>query len=322
MPQSRKAGKKLLRGPVKRRAGSAQPPPAATVDYAELFRRLTRRYGEVTPDALESILCPVLIPIADLDKAISRLEGQSHYRSAFTVALTKENEALLVPGRTGKFVPRDYVLGGVWRELAKGRILKVDRAAGIAYGEVYLGSSGKKAEIAKAIELLTPDDYWEVDQYGASAKVLSGLVEYSLVQVLKEQGYTVLRMPEDMAKHIGGYAYFDFEVSKGGVIKRIEAKSLWGTNTRFARLIHKKDVKQGYSTSSCKYTAQDFFAVSLFLRDGNIRSFAFARSVPKDVKPYGLPRAQKYPEHVNQNPTCEIGDGTWFGSLDEVWKLE
>ena len=35
-------------------------------------------------------------------------------------------------------------------------------------------------------------------------------------------------MPEDMAKHIGGYAYYDFEVEKGGVIKKLEAKSLWG----------------------------------------------------------------------------------------------
>jgi hypothetical protein len=314
--------RKMLKVPVKAQTAARQEPVGSTVDYAELFRRLTRRYGAVSPDALESILCPVLIPIATLDRKISRLEGQGHYRGTFTVTLTKENEALLVPGRTGKFVPREYVFGGVWRELAKGRILEVDQASGVASGEVYIGSSGKKAEIAKALEALNDDDYWEVDQYGASAKVLSGLVEYSLVQVLKEQGYRVLRMPEDMAKHIGGYAYFDFEVSKAGVVKRIEAKSLWGTNTRFARLIHKKDVERGYSTSSCRFTAQDFFAVSLFLRDGNIRSFAFARSVPKDLKPYGLPRAQKHPEHVNQNPSCEVGDGTWFASLDEVWNLE
>lgn len=300
----------------------AQTADATLFDYAALFKRLTRRYGQVTPDALESILCPVLIPIATLDKTISRLKGQSHYRGSFTVRLTQENQALLVPGRTGKFVPRSYILGGVWRELAKGRIASVDRATGNAQGEIYLGSSGKQGELQKAIALLTPEDFWEVDQYGASAKVLSGLVEYSLVQVLKEEGFSVLRMPEDTAKHIGGYAYFDFEVSKAGVVKRVEAKSLWGTNTRYARLIHKKDVRQGYSTSSCKFSAQDFFAVSLFLRDGNIRSFAFARSVPKAIRPYGLPQAAKYPDHVNQNPLCEIGDGTWFASLDEVWSLE
>jgi len=146
------------------------------------------------------------------------------------------------------------------------------------------------------------------------------LVEYSLVQILKEAGYTVRRMPEDMARHIGTYRHYDFDVEKGGVTKKIEAKSLWGTNTRFARLIHSKT--DDYPTSSCKFETQDIFAVSLFLRTGNIRDFAFARSVPKDVKPYGLPRAEKYPAHVNQNPTCEIGDGTWFATLDEVWKLK
>jgi len=122
-----------------------------------------------------------------------------------------------------------------------------------------------------------------------------------------------------MAKHIGGYTYFDFEVEKKGVTKKLEAKSLWGTNTKFARLIH--SLTDGYPTSSCKFATQDFFAVSLFLRTGNIRDFAFARSVPKDVKKYGLPRAEKFPDHVNQNPTCDVGDGTWFGSLDEVWNL-
>ena len=91
--------------------------------------------------------------------------------------------------------------------------------------------------------------------------------------------------------------------------------------SHFRGIIHKKDTKQGYPTSSCKFTTQDFFAVSLFLRTGNIQDFAFARSIPDDAKPYGLPRAQKYPEHVNQNPTCEVGDGTWFGSLNEVWNL-
>jgi hypothetical protein len=321
--KAEKAGKKgLLRQPIKAKHPESLPSQKLQVDYAALFRRLTRRYGEVTPDALESILCPVLIPIRSMDKSVTRVPGQSHYRGGFTVAVTSENQALLVPGRTGKFVPKSYVLGGVWRELAKGRILSVDTKHGVANGEIYSGSAAKKGELEKAVEALSADDFWEVDQYGASAKVLSGLVEYSLVQVLKERGFTVLRMPEDMAKHIGGYAYFDFEVSKKGVTKKLEAKSLWGTNTRFARLIHKKDVRQGYATSSCRFNAQDFFAVSLFLRDGNIRSFAFARSVPKDVKPYGLPRAAKFPEHVNQNPPCQIGDGTWFASLDEVWNLD
>ena len=228
-------------------------------------------------------------------------------------------EDLVAPGRTGKFVSKAYKDGGVWQEIVKGRILSVDRQAGVAEGEIYTGSASKKSVLEKTLAGLSQDDFLEVDQYGASAKVLSGLVEYSLVQVLKEAGYKVRRMPEDMAKHIGSDTYFDFEVEKKGVAKKLEAKSLWGTNTKFARLIH--SLTDGYPTSSCKFAAQDFFAVSLFLRTGSIRDFAFARSVPKEVKKYGLPRAQKFPEHVNQNPLCEVGDGTWFGSLDEVWKL-
>lgn len=290
------------------------------IDYKALFNRLTKRYGGVTPKAMESILCPILIPIQGLDKSIHKVDGQSHYRASFTIKIDTECEDLIVPGRTGKFVPKAYKDGGVWREIAKGRILSVDRHARLAYGEIYTGSASKKAELEKALAGLTQYDFLEIDQYGASAKVLSGLVEYSLVKVLKGAGYHVRRMPEDMAKHIGSYAYFDFEVEKDAVKKKLEAKSLWGTNTRFARLIH--SLTDGYPTSSCKFATQDFFAVSLFLRTGNISDFAFARSVPRDVRPYGLPRAEKFPDHVNQNPTCEVGDGTWFASLDEVWNLD
>jgi hypothetical protein len=289
------------------------------IDYRALFERLTRRYGAITPDALESVLCPVLIPIRSLDKTIFKAAGQKHYRGSFTVRIDPQFEALLAPGRTGKFVPRSYIDGGVWQELAKGRILTVDRATGVVEGEIYTGATAKKSELESAFKVLTEKDFLEVDQYGASAKVLSGLVEYSLVQALTRSGYSVLRMPEDMARHIGGYAYYDFEVAKKGVIKKLEAKSLWGTNTKFARLIH--SLGKGYPTSSCKFATQDFFAVSLFLRTGKISDFAFARSIPSDVKPYGLPRAEKFPDHVNQNPTCEIGDGKWFASLEEVWNL-
>lgn len=287
------------------------------IDYKALFERLTKRYGGATPEAMEAILCPVLIPIRTLDKTISKLPDQNHWRASFTITIDKECEDLVVPGRTGKFVPNAYEDGGGWKEIAKGRILKVDSCAKTAEGEVYCG--GQKRDLQAALEELSLGDYLEIDQYGASAKILSGLVEYSLVEVLKADGYTVRRMPEDMAQHIGTYLNFDFEVEKHGVKKKVEVKSLWGTNTKFARLIHSKT--DGYPTSSCKFATQDFFAVSLFLRTGRIQDFAFARSVPKDIKPYGLPRVGKFPDHVNQNPTCAVGDGTWFGSLNEVWKL-
>ena len=288
------------------------------IDYRALFERLTKRYGGTTPEALESILCPVLIPIRTLDKSPFKIPRQPHWRASFTIAIDRDCEDLVVPGRTGKFVPSSYKQGGGWKEIAKGRILKVDPAKRVAEGEVYCG--GRKKDLEVALAELTVEDLWEVDQYGASAKVLSGLVEYSLVQVLKENGYAVRRMPEDMARHIGSYAHYDFEVTKNAITKKIEVKSLWGTNTKFARLIRSKTAE--CPTSSCRFETQDFFAVSLFLRTGNIQDFAFARSAPKDVKPYGLPRAGKFPDHVNQNPPCEIGDGTWFGSLDAVWKLK
>ena len=190
-------------------------------------------------------------------------------------------------------------------------------------------------DLENALSELSPDDLLEVDQYGAAAKVLSGLAEYSLVERLTDDGYIVRRMPEDMARHLGNYLNFDFKVSKGDQDKNVEVKSLWGTDTRFARLIHsttsrpegnpdnwtEEQHRNYYPTSSCKFTTQDIFAVSLFLRTGNIRDFAFARSVPRDIQLHGLPRATEFEDHVNQNPPCTIGDGSWFETIDEVWDL-
>ena len=301
---------------------------------AEQFRTLMRRYGGATPEALVAILCPMLIPIRSLDTTIMRVRGQNHYRASFSVAIDRTNRGVIQVGRTGKFVPSAFLGGtGPWREIAKGRIIQIDPAAGVAEGEVYCG--GRRDQLEECLRLLSPTDLWEVDQFGAAAKVLSALVEHSLVEIAEASGFTVRRMPEDMAQHLGSYANFDFEFEKNGVVKKVEAKSLWGTNTAFARLIHSTTTpprgdaatwteaqrRNYYPTSSCKFTTQDIFAVSLFLRTGNIREFAFARSVPRDVHPHGLPRATDFPDHVNQNPTCQIGDGTWFATLDEVWNL-
>jgi hypothetical protein len=290
-------------------------------DYQKLYDSITKRYGSIAPEALESVLCPVLIPIRTIDRSIFRPASQSNYRASFTVGVSPRNQHLMQRGRTGKFVPSHYVDGSApWREIAKGRITDVDVADGIASGEVYIGSSSTKADLALALDQLHDGDYLEIDQYGASAKVLSALVEYYLCQIAADQGYRVTRMPEDIARHLGVYYCYDFKFERDGIAKKVEVKSIWGTNTRCARLIHSKG--GDYPTSSCKFDTQDFFAVSLFLRTGNIRDFAFARSVPRDVKPYGLPRAKGYPGHVNQNPLCEIGDGTWFSSIDEVWSLD
>lgn len=301
----------------------------------DAMRMLTRRY-KAEPEALIAVLCPLLVPINSLDKTIFIAAGQSHARASFTVKVNDENRGVLVRGRTGKFVPSSYGGGEPgWREIAKGRIIDVDQKSQIANGEIYLGFGGKSDELKLAVDQLTDKDFLEIDQYGVAAKALSGLTEYYLVEHLKSRGFGIVRMPEDMAAHLGAYMNFDFLIDRGGVQKRLEVKSLWGTNTRFARLIHstttrpKGDPKiwtaqqkaNYYPTSSCKFATQDFFAVSTFLRTGNIQEFAFARSVPKDEKPYGLPRSRSYPEHVSQNPLCNIGDGTWFASIDDVWNL-
>lgn len=287
------------------------------IDYERLFEELTSRYKGADPQALVRVLCPILIPIHTLGKEIFRLQGQSHYRASFSVVVDEASQELIIRGRTGKFVPREYAEGGIWKEIAKGRIIDVNYETGVATGEVYTG--GTRAQLEKALQELSEDDYLEIDQYGAAAKVLSGLVEYSFARIARESGYKVRRMPEDIARHLGTYFHYDFELEKGGVVKRVEVKSLWGTNTKYARLIHSKT--KGYHTSSCKFDTQDIFAVSLFLRTGDIRDFAFARSVPNDVKPYGLPRSSKHHEYVHQNPPCEIRDGVWFASIDEVWDL-
>lgn len=300
---------------------------------AQQFRQLLRRYAGATPEAFIDVLCPILIPIHSIDKKIFKEEGQSHYRASFTVAISEANEQILCRGRTGKFVPGLFAHAGAWREIAKGRFINIDVACGMASGEIYTGA--RKVELEQALDELTTDDLLEIDQYGAAAKVLSGLAEHSLVRQLLLQGYQVRRMPEDMARHLGSYPNYDFEVSKNNDVRKVEVKSLWGTNTRFARLIHSttskpkgnpdnwtaEQLRNYYPTSSCKFSTQDIFAVSLFLRTGNIADFAFAKSVPNDIRPYGLPRAAAYPEHANQNPLCEIGDGVWYATIDEVWNL-
>ena len=297
---------------------------------------LTRRYNGTSLDALSAVLCPLLIPIYSLDKKIFKLDGETHYRASFTVRVSDENRTILQRGRTGKFVPGSFGSGttGLWKEIAKGRIIDVAPTRGTASGEIYTG--GTRGKLEQALIELSKADLLEIDQYGAAAKVLSGLAEYHLVEIVQDAGYTVRRMPEDMARHLGAYANFDFEFEKDGIAKKVEVKSIWGTNTEFARLIHSTTTRpQGpesswtpeqrknyYPTSSCKFATQDIFAVSLFLRTGNIQDFAFARSVPNDENEYGLPRTEKYSEHVNQNPRCQIGDGTWFATVDEVWNLE
>ncbi len=234
-----------------------------------------RRYGGATPTGFVDVLCPLLIPLHSFDPTIIKLPGQSHWRASFTVELTEETQGVLVRGRTGKFVPGEFANGGLWREIAKGRIVDVDERATLAHGEIYTG--GTKSDLANAISQFRGTELLEIDQFGAAAKVLSGLAEFELVRIAEAAGYTVRRMPEDMARHLGSYRNYDFEFTKNAVTKKVEVKSIWGTNTRFARLIHslttrphgdpsnwtEEQRRNYYPTSSCKFSTQDIFAVSV-----------------------------------------------------------
>lgn len=303
----------------------------------QAMKLLSRRY-QASPEALIAVMCPLLLKLRSLDRHIFKAPDTKHLRASFTVEITSENAEVLISGRTGKFVPASFAgdSAQTWREIAKGRITEVNGLTGIASGEVYLGFGGNNRKILElALSELADDSLLEIDQYGAAAKALSGLTEFYLGQHLRKHGYDVARMPEDMAAHLGAYANYDFQIWKNGIRKRLEAKSLWGTDTRYARLIHskttaprgpasewtKQQILNYYPTSSCKFATQDFFAVSLFLRTGSITDFAFARSAPKNVLDHGLPSNSNYPEHVSQNPLCSVGDGTWFSSIDEVWGL-
>ena len=186
-----------------------------------------------------------------------------------------------------------------------------------ATGEVYVGS-GNRITLASVYKELTRSDFLEIDQYGAAAKVLSGLSECALSLQLQKQGFKVFRMPEDTAKSVGSYRNYDFEVIKGSDARRIELKSLWGTNTDRARLIH--STGKDYPTSSCKFATQDFFAVNLFLRTGNIENFLFARSLSTSTDPqHGLPPVKGHAGHVNQNPECKEDNKVWFTDLSKIW---
>ncbi len=298
----------------------------------EFYNRIKKRYGDIEPRALEAVLAPIAIPIKDFDKSVIKIEGQSHWRATFRIDINNSNIQFMQRGMTGKFVPQSYVENsGVWREICKGRIIEIDAINNVATGEIYVGR--QKSHLISALEELSENDYLEVDQYGASAKVLSSLAEYYLAKHAEDRGYVVKRMPEDTARHLGTYYNYDFEFEKDGIIKKIEAKSIWGTNTDYARLIHstttkpkgpesdwtEEQKKTYYPTSSCKFSTQDIFAVNLFLRTGNVKDFAFAKSISIADDPNGLPFASKYPEHVNQNPICKIDDKTWFATIDQVW---
>ncbi|MEQ1761430.1 MAG: hypothetical protein ABL986_24240, partial [Vicinamibacterales bacterium] len=232
----------------------------------------------------------------------------------------------LEDGTTGKVVPRGHVEGLLpWREIIKARVRGCTGT--VVKGELYF-PAGRKAA---ALKELSVGDYVEIDAFGITSKIESALCEASLFQLATSLGFAATRMPENVAKHVGTQNYFDFRLERAGAVYRVELKSLWGTDTTKARLIHtvsregggknsSRTDRQVWSTSSCRFIDQDIFAVSLWLRTGRVTDFAFAVSAPDaQHQEWGLPRVPRHPGHVTQNPP--ISDppaGRWTTDLNEV----
>jgi len=283
---------------------------------ASLPDLVAARYGGTDLALLQRVLTPALLPIKWTDRTVEKRDGTKLWSARFSVALNDESDELLVPGRTGKLISVGFLAGKPWNALAKGRVLRVDLPAKIAICEAYTGEGTKKA-LVDAIALLADGDLLEVDRYGASAKVLSSLVEAALADKARAEGFSVRRMPEDCAQHVGAYYNYDFEFTKDGVTRKVEVKSLWGTDTRYARLIH--SLSGSHETSSCKFSTQDLFAVSRFLGTGNIHDFAFAVSKSDKTCPIGLSVSSFSDEYVNQNPVCQVDNLKWFDTVDGIW---
>lgn len=284
----------------------------------KMIERLLLRFKGTSIEMLEEVLFPLRAPLTKISTQIERFG--SGWGSRFEIGVGSECPTV-TRGRSGKVVPKEALTeDSPWRELLKARIHKASE--GLADGELH---GGNKGELKQKLSEVEVGDILEIDRYGITAKLESALTEAALVKHAQERGYKVTRMPEDIAQHLGKYWHIDFVFEKNGIQKKVESKSLWGTDTRHARLIHSRG--KAYLTSSCKFSTQDFFAVNLWLRTGCITDVAFARSVRKDhAHPHGLPCATKrgggvLRSYVHQNPLCNIGDGVWFASIDDVWNL-
>ncbi len=284
---------------------------------------LLQRFGGATPEMLDRVLTPYRLRLVTIS---TEKIGPRKSRTVFRAEVPKEVWTTFEEGTTGKVVPKDHVEGNApWREVIKGRILRslpdhVD-------GELYFDTARLKAALTE----VKCGDYLEVDPFGVTSKIESALCEAAFFLQAQEHGFKVTRMPENVAKHIGTQNYFDFRLEKDSVVYRVELKSLWGTDTTKARLIHtvsrdgggknsaRKD-RQVWSTSSCRFKDQNIFAVAMWLRTGRITDFAYALSVSQDEsKEWGLPKVPAHPNHVTQNPPIPSPpSGPWTSDLLEV----
>lgn len=286
----------------------------------ETVSLLLRRFGGATIEMLNRVLTPYRLRIEEISPG--KRKGTKHFRAEVTGDIWTTFEQ----GTTGKVVAKEYVEGTTaWREIIKARILK--SAPAFVEGELYFSGPNLK----KALAEVKVGDYLEVDPFGVTSRVESALAEAAFFREAQKHGYSGIRMPENVAMHVGTQSYYDFKLQKDGKVYWVELKSLWGTDTTKARLIHtvsrdgggknksRKD-RQVWRTSSCRFKDQDIFAVSMWLRTGQITDFAFAISVPEDEHAkWGLPKVPKYPEHVTQNPpVADPPAGVWISSLVDI----
>lgn len=287
------------------------------------IKLLLQRFGGATPQMLERVLTPYRLRLS----AIKQTKEGRRVKAHFEADVPEDVWSAFVEGTTGKIVSRDHVEGdGVWGEIIKGRIL--GSSGKRVSGELYFDSP----RYSRALEKVREGDYIEIDPFGVTSKIESALCEAAFFRVAADQGFAVTRMPENVAKHVGTQNYYDFRLEKGGNTYRVELKSLWGTDTTKARLIHTvskgggggknsaREDKQVWATSSCRFSDQDIFAVGLWLRTGRVTDFAFALSEAVDKSPeWGLPSAKKHPSHVTQNPPiADPPSGAWTEDLQEV----
>jgi hypothetical protein len=308
------------------------------IQASETVALLLRRFGGATVEMLNRVLTPYRLRITELSEARgeeTKTKGKkgsqsrkAKGRKRFRAEVTGDIWTTFEQGTTGKVVPKDYVEGEApWREIVKARVLTSTPTH--VDGELYF--AGPRLETALAE--VQVGDYLEIDPFGVTSKVESVLAEAAFFREAERLGFSVIRMPENVAMHIGTQSYYDFRLQKDGKEYWIELKSLWGTDTTKARLIHtvsrdgtgknkaRKD-RQIWRTSSCRFRDQDIFAVSMWLRTGRITDFAYALSVPSDKhSKWGLPKVPTYPEHVTQNPPVpDPPSGAWTPDLLEACK--
>lgn len=203
------------------------------------------------------------------------------------------------------------------------------------YGASYiLSHRAVWSRLEQALQAVRVGDYFEIDPFGVTSKIESALCEAAFFTMCQNAGFSVTRMPENVAMHVGTQNYYDFRLERGHRVYRVELKSLWGTDTTKARLIHtvsksgggknsvRKD-RQVWKTSSCRFKDQDIFAVSLWLRTGCITDFAFAISCSANsCARWGLPSSAKHPDHVTQNPPISFPPSRpWTTEINEVCRL-